>query len=62
MAVPKDYVVYIEKGTNVTRAALNWPAREDLAGLIKKEGHKIIGYVSSGSETEAVKYGDTVLR
>ena len=57
---PKDYIVYIEKDTNETRALLAWLDQDKTS--LEKEGHKIIGYVSSGSMTEAIKYGNEVLR
>lgn len=60
MATPKDYIVYIEKGTNETIAILNIFSNDERR--IKDSGHKIIGYVSSGSEADAIKYANAVLR
>jgi hypothetical protein len=62
MALPKDWIVYIEKDTNETRADIisdytSLPAEE-----LEKKGHKVIGYISSGSMAEAIQYGNEVLR
>jgi hypothetical protein len=62
MAKPKDYIVYIEKGTNETKAVMNYATKQDLTWYVEEEGHKIIGYVSSGSMKEAIAYADQVLR
>ena len=58
---PKDWIVYIEKKTNKTRACLayGYVDKESL----EKEGHKVIGYtVSAGTEQDAIIYADQVLR
>lgn len=60
MAKPKDFIIYIEKGTNKTRAMLAWLDKDE--HYLETDGHKVIGYVSSGSMDEAIKYGDQVLR
>jgi hypothetical protein len=57
---PKDYIVYIEKGSNETRAVLD--THEGMDVIMHEEGHKIIGYVSADREKAAVEYGDQVLR
>lgn len=62
MGPPKDYIILIDKDTNKTVATLAWDDSEYLEALIEAEGHKIIGKISSGSETEARNYGDQVLR
>ena len=53
---PKDYIVYVDPAGE-TRASL-WIK----AGILIKEGHTIIGFVSSGSEADAIRYGNEVLR
>ena len=60
MATPKDWIVYIDKDSNETKATLDTHQGMDV--LIHKEGHKIIGYVSSDSELSVIAYGDQVLR
>jgi hypothetical protein len=62
MAVPRDYIVYIDKDTNKTVAILAWTDDEYQSALVEANGHKIIGKVSSGSETDAREYGDVQLR
>lgn len=60
MATPKDWVVYVDsKGK--TRAVLDQYTPESRVPY-QIDGNKIIGYVSSGSEEDAVKYADEVLR
>ena len=56
---PKDWIVYIDEKNN-TRAAIDNHTGTEVD--IIEEGYKIIGFVSSGSEAEAVAYGDQVLR
>jgi hypothetical protein len=61
MATPKDYIIYIEKDTNNTQAAIDdWTG--DLPALLEREGHKIIGKISASSKADAIAYGDQVLR
>lgn len=52
---PKDYIVYIDDDgkTRVVLSEYDYSQGADL---------NIIGYVSSGSEAEAIAYGDQVLR
>ena len=62
MASPKDWIIYIDKDNN-TRATVAM----DIKGyrqreFIEAEGNKIIGLVSSGTEADAIAYGDQVLR
>jgi len=57
---PKDYITYIEKGTGITRAVLC--IFDNDKERIESCGHKIVGYVSSPSEADAIKYTDEVLR
>jgi hypothetical protein len=59
---PKDYIIYIDKDTDKTVAILAWAAAGVIEDKLKDYGHKIIGKISSGSETEARNYGDQVLR
>jgi hypothetical protein len=59
---PKDWIVYIDE-KNETRAVV----AVDINGyrhtdFLEAEGNKIIGYVSSGTEKDAIDYGDQVLR
>ena len=62
MATPKDYIVYIDKDTNKTMATTEWSKKYGGEDVIKKAGHKVIGIVSSGTEKDAIIYGDQVLR
>ena len=56
---PKDYIVYID-ADNVVRAVLdNYKVCVD--EVIVGYGSRIIGYVSSGSEADAIAYGQQVL-
>jgi len=57
---PKDYIVYIDKA-GVTRAMLDL-FKPGTKNALEKNGVKIIGYVSSGSEADAIAYGEQVLR
>jgi hypothetical protein len=63
MATPKDWIVYIDKDTNETRAIvamdINGYRQRD---FVEAEGGKVIGLVSSGTERDAIIYGDQVLR
>jgi hypothetical protein len=62
MAIPKDYIILIDKDTNKTVATLAWAGSEYLEVMLEAEGHKVIGKISSGSQKEAESYGDQVLR
>jgi DNA-binding NarL/FixJ family response regulator len=59
---PKDWIVYIDE-KNETRAVLalgiNGYVQKD---FLESEGSKVIGLVSSGSQADAIAYGDQVLR
>jgi hypothetical protein len=59
---PKDFIIYIDKDTDKTVACLAWTDTEYLEELVVAAGHRVIGKVSAGSETEACDYGNTVLR
>ena len=55
---PKDYIVYVDPAGE-TRACLTYHTRPV---VLIKEGNTIIGFVSSGSEADAIRYGNEVLR
>jgi hypothetical protein len=59
---PKDWIVYIDE-KNETQAVLalgiNGYLQKD---FLEAEGSKVIGYVSSGTQKDAIAYGDQVLR
>jgi len=59
MATPKDWIVYIDGQTQKLHAVLDTHQGMDV--LMDKEGHRIIGYVSAGTEASAVQYGHDVL-
>jgi hypothetical protein len=59
MAIPKDYVVYIDENNN-TQAALQ--DYETVEPDLKKRKLKIIGFVSSGSKADAIAYCDQMFR
>jgi len=56
---PKDFIVYIDPA-GVTRAVVAGTVPKPIK--LVEEGSTIIGFISSGCETDAIKYGDEVLR
>ena len=63
MATPKDWIVYIDPAGE-TRAVVDSHTGFDDSGYLDliDEGNTIIGFVSSGCEADAIKYGNDVLR
>lgn len=62
MASPKDYLVYIDKDNKTCAVIIDGGIWLHKRAELQDSGLKIIGYVSSGSEKEAIQYGDQVLR
>jgi hypothetical protein len=61
---PKSYTVYVDD-KNKTQACLTFAIYEnskDLDRELERQGCKVIGHLSSGSEREAKDYADQVLR
>jgi len=56
---PKDWIVYIDPAGE-TRAVLANTVPQPIK--LVDEGNTIIGFVSSGHESDAIKYGNEVLR
>lgn len=59
MATPKSWICYIDRD-NETRACLDYGYVDKQS--LERDGCKVIGYISSGSEIEAIKYANEVLR
>ena len=60
MSSPKDYILYIDKDNKTQAAIALWLT--DVRSDLENDGNKVIGVVSSGSEKDAIEYGDQVLR
>ena len=59
---PKDFIIYIDNDGK-TRAVIDeHNDRDDMTDKLHAEGNLCIGYVSAGSEADAVAYGNQVLR
>lgn len=61
---PKSYTVFIDD-KNTTRACLTFAIHDnskDTDKMLEAQGCKVIGYVSAGTERDAIIYGDEVLR
>ena len=62
MASPKDYIVYIDPDGKTRATVVIHINGYEQRGFLEAEGNKIIGFISSGSEQQAIAYGDQVLR
>ena len=59
---PKDWIVYIDTA-GVTRAVIALHLDNNAQEYaLETEGNNIIGFISSGSEAEAIRYGNEILR
>ena len=69
MSTPKDWIVYIDPNGKTQAVVVvrrlhksNLDCEFKQRSYLEAEGNRVIGLVSSGTEKDAVIYGDTVLR